>query len=69
MEIQSTFSEEFKEVVRKKATDLISSNQEKGELEDDFYGPLMIFIDKRPKTILFSAKIDDHQIYVGGEQE
>lgn len=69
MEIQSTFSEEFKEVVRKKATDLISSGQEEGELEDDFYGPLMIFVDKKPKTVLFSAEVDGHQIYVGGEQE
>jgi hypothetical protein len=69
MKIEVNFSEEFKGVVKKRVEELISAGQKEGTLNDSFYGDLKIFIEDKPSSVLFSAEVNGHQVYVGGEQE
>jgi len=69
MSLKVTFSQEFKNIVEKRAKELISSGEKEGLIDDSFYGPLQIFVDNKPASVLFSAEVDGHQIHVGGDQE
>ena len=69
MNLEVSFTEEFKSIVQKKAEELISSGKTEGNVSDSFYGNLRIFVGSKPASVLFSAQIDGNDIYVGGEQE
>lgn len=69
MNIQATFSKEFKAIVERRALELIEKGQDHGVLNDSFYGELSIYIDNKPLHVLYSGSIGEHHVYVGGEEE
>lgn len=67
--VEVIFGKGFKGLVEKRAQELIESGNREGKLDDRSFGELMVCVDIKPPSVLYSGKIGDHFIYVGGEQQ
>lgn len=73
MSFELSFSDEFKAQVYTRAEELNAQGLSEGALEHDVFGELMVYIDRKPALVLFSATgvegpMASKAVYVGGEE-
>ena len=73
MNLQIAFSDEFKAQVYTCAEELHAQGLAEGTLEHEVFGELMVYIDSKPTSVLFSSvgvegPLSGKTVYVGGEE-
>lgn len=67
-----TYSNEFKASAYERAEELFQQGLMEGELDTKHFGKLVVYIDRKPASVLFSAQgaegpLAGHMVYVGGD--
>ena len=69
---QITYSNDFKASAYLRAEELFQQGLMEGALDTKHFGKLMVYIDRKPASVLFSAQgaegpLDGHMVYVGSD--
>lgn len=73
MSIQFTFGREFEARVYERAEELHAQGLTEGSLDDKDFGQLTVYIDRKPKSVLFFANgvegpLEGQTVYVGSNE-
>ncbi|MCB0782564.1 MAG: hypothetical protein KDC03_23995 [Flavobacteriales bacterium] len=73
MSFHTSFYDEFKAQVYTRAEELHAQGLAEGTLEHEIFGELIVYIDRKPSMVLFSATgvegpLAGKKVYVGGEE-
>ena len=60
-------NEDFLKKVEKKYEEMINSHIDEDYLDEDIFGKIKVFINKKPKHFLFSTTVKLDKVYVGSE--
>lgn len=74
MSIQINFGREFEARVYARAEELQAQGLDEGTLDDKTFGQLTVYIDRKPRSVLYSATgvdgpLKGHSIYCGADDE
>ncbi len=69
MSVQVIFSQEFENLVKEKARQLIERGEAQGLLQSEAFGELTVYIDNKPSSVIYSGEIKGRQVYVGADLE